>query len=794
MDEEAKEDSDLAHGWDDVSGVRQWESTPRAWIVRAGKEGEFEDIFFEQSVAAVGWNEMPNPPDQVSETWLREAIASSYSDLTDHARRNFLGQLSPFMMKISEGDYIVVPRNSSRNIAIGICTRSFYVDDNPEETRTRFRIGVKWEALDVRMSSFSYKVWNYIASSRRTVSWLDDDTFQRIQAFSKTGSSRLYWWVNQGKSFSIEMDYSCICAPRTGKRGQKIRHHLDVARVQEGDVILHYADNEIRSISQVVLDGHESIRPYELGDDLWNKEVFLAKCWHSQLKKNISISDINGKTTGLGPFSADQSVKQGYLWPLENSFINQFVSDHAESLSGTPLNDGSKFMLNARPEKSTWVEEVKSGEKPRNRKWHLSKHFRQMEKGDSVLFWISGDPDPASAGVYASGLLSTDPYETEDGWVVEADVTNNFCKSPILKERFTKNEILKGCAAAVYPNASSYGVTEEEWSEFLRIFGGESSSQVKDDDEEGSEDNGKDSEGMSIEELAEKLYLDSSKELEEIIEMLEDRPQVIFYGPPGTGKTHIAEELASYISKSEERVKVIQFHPSYGYEDFVEGFRPNEKGHFKLKEGALKEMAQKAKDDPENEFVLVIDEINRANLSKVIGELFYLLEKRGRKIRLQYSDEEFELPENLKIIGTMNTADRSIALFDTALRRRFHFYEFYPDSPPIAGLLKRWLGKNNPDLIHVSDLVDFANKKINNRDQVIGPSHFMKKDLTQEKVEFIWKRSVIPYVETIYFDDHSEVNRFSYETISQEMTGGNLNEDSSADDIEGSANETHLSD
>ena len=787
MDEDetgTEEELGPEHGWKDASGVRLWESNTRSWIIRAGKGGEFEDLFFGQGVAAVAWDELPNPPDQVSDIWLREAIASTYPDLTDHARRNFLGQLSPFMTKISEGDYIVVPRNSSRNIAIGICTRSFYVDDRPEETRTRFRIDVKWEVIDDSMSSFSSKVCNYIASSRRTVSWLDDDTFQRIDAYLKTESSRLYWWVNQGKSFSIEMEHSCICAPREGKNGQKMRHHLDVGRVQEDDVILHYSDGEVRSVSQVVMDGHESVRPYGFGDNFWNKDVFLARCWCSPLRESISLSDITTKDQMVGPFQKNGGVKQGYLWPLENSFIDQFVSDHAESLRGTPLNEGSKFMLNTRPGNSTWVEEVKSGEKPHNRKWHISKHFRQMKEGDSVLFWISGDPDPASAGVYASGYLSTDPYETEDGWFVEANVANNFCKSPILKERFIENEILKDCGAVAFPNGSSFGVTEEEWSEFLRIFGSGNSPQAEDFDGEGE-----DSEDMSIKKLAEKLNLASSKELEEIIEMLEDRPQIIFYGPPGTGKTYIAEELAKYLSGSDERVEVIQFHPSYGYEDFIEGWRPSEEGKFKLIDGVLKNFAQKAKDDPGNKFVLVIDEINRANLSKVIGELFYLLEKRGKEITLQYSDEKFELPENLKIIGTMNTADRSIALFDTALRRRFHFFEFYPDSPPIEGLLKRWLKKEAPDLVHVSDVVDFANDLIGERDQFIGPSNFMRPQLTQEKVVFIWKRTVIPFIQMLYFDDLGRMDQFDYETISKELTKDTLGDNLTVASDEGSEDE-----
>ena len=163
----------------------------------------------------------------------------------------------------------------------------------------------------------------------------------------------------------------------------------------------------------------------------------------------------------------------------------------------------------------------------------------------------------------------------------------------------------------------------------------------------------------------------------------------------------------------------VQFHPSYAYEDFMEGWRPTEDGGFKLKKGPLKRLAEQAASSPEETFVLVIDEINRANLSKVLGELFFLLEYRDRKVTLQYSDDAFTLPANLFIIGTMNTADKSIALVDAALRRRFHFHGFFPDQPPIAGLLKRWLQKNNPAMKWVAETLDRSKEKLNERDLAI---------------------------------------------------------------------------
>ena len=124
---------------------------------------------------------------------------------------------------------------------------------------------------------------------------------------------------------------------------------------------------------------------------------------------------------------------------------------------------------------------------------------------------------------------------------------------------------------------------------------------------------------------------------------------------------------------------------------------------------------------------MVIDEINRGNVAKVLGELYFLLEYRNESVSLQYSGNRFSLPENLWFIGTMNTTDRSIALVDAALRRRFYFFGFFPDEPPVRGLLSRWLEINQPDAEWVAGLVELANRKLEDRHLGIGPSYFLNK-------------------------------------------------------------------
>ena len=271
--------------------------------------------------------------------------------------------------------------------------------------------------------------------------------------------------------------------------------------------------------------------------------------------------------------------------------------------------------------------------------------------------------------------------------------------------------------------------------------------------------------------------------LEEIRALLEEKKQIVFQGPPGTGKTFVAQALANCLAGASERVTLVQFHASYAYEDFVQGFRPmggdSQQPGFALTDGPLLRAAEAARDEPQEKHFLIIDEINRGNLAKVFGELFFLLEYRNRAIRLQYQsdeDDDFSLPENLYIIGTMNTADRSIALMDLALRRRFYFVDFDTSVEPIKGLLRRWLDAN--DLGHmewVADVVDHANEVLNDQNAALGPSYFMRKGvdgtpgLDDEEVERIWKRSILPYIEERRFGDRKAREEFDLGKLRSEV-------------------------
>ena len=210
---------------------------------------------------------------------------------------------------------------------------------------------------------------------------------------------------------------------------------------------------------------------------------------------------------------------------------------------------------------------------------------------------------------------------------------------------------------------------------------------------------------------------------------------------------------------------LIQFHPAYAYEDFMQGIRPlvDEDGILKYNviPGRFLEFCQRA-DNCQGICVLIIDEINRANLARVFGELMYLLEYREKEIHLSVDGKPFKIPENVRIIGTMNTADRSIALVDHALRRRFAFIKLQPDYE----ILKRYHTKENTGFPagNLIQVLAGLNRAIKDPNYEIGISYFLKPDL-KDHLESIWKMEIEPYLEEYFFDDAKSVAQFRWERI-----------------------------
>ena len=263
-------------------------------------------------------------------------------------------------------------------------------------------------------------------------------------------------------------------------------------------------------------------------------------------------------------------------------------------------------------------------------------------------------------------------------------------------------------------------------------------------------------ETLTMEWLVEETLWDESR-LEEVLEAMTTTRQVVLAGPPGTGKTWVAERIARYLASGNPlAVRTVQFHPSYGYEEFIEGLRPamNDQGAlvFDVQPGVVRTMVDQI-DNPAQNYVLVIDEMNRANLPRVFGELMYLFEYRDKPIHLQYTSD-FTLPENLSFIGTMNTADRSIRAIDIALRRRFDVFE----CPPEPEILDRYYAHPDHQNAVVDDLVDGfveLNRRLEehlDRHHSIGHTFFMNDSFTHKRLKQVWDRQLKPLIEEYFFD------------------------------------------
>lgn len=261
----------------------------------------------------------------------------------------------------------------------------------------------------------------------------------------------------------------------------------------------------------------------------------------------------------------------------------------------------------------------------------------------------------------------------------------------------------------------------------------------------------------------------SESDYNTLVDLVREKKNVILQGAPGVGKTYAAKRLAYSMMgvQDSERVMMIQFHQSYSYEDFIMGYRPTETGGFKLNEGPFYKFCKLAEKDSENDYFFIIDEINRGNLSKIFGELFMLVEKDKRskvKLQLLYSNEKFAVPDNVYIIGMMNTADRSLALLDYALRRRFAFFEMQPGFNTERFILYR-NELNNPKFDKLIGAIEMLNSAISTDATLgegfrIGHSYFCNVKQSTNLSNIV-EYEIIPLLKEYWFDEPTKVKDWS---------------------------------
>jgi MoxR-like ATPase len=405
--------------------------------------------------------------------------------------------------------------------------------------------------------------------------------------------------------------------------------------------------------------------------------------------------------------------------------------------------------------------------------WTTRQHAREIHAGDRAYLWQSGP----NAGILATARISTEPnlQDNSDSKMFEL-VPGTFDKEemrvtvevedvlepPLTRAEIQENPKLASLQILRIAQQTNFPVTPEEAEELDRLIAPRIKAKP------------------TLDDLVQATHL-SFEELSEIEDLLKYRKQIVLEGPPGSGKTFVARLFARYFTGNpldgapDERVQVVQFHQSYGYEEFVQGIRPSTKDgvlHYDLEPGVFMTLCATAAKNPSKRFVLIIDEINRGNISRIFGELLYLLEYRDEAIHLGNSGDVatlFSIPSNVYLIGTMNTTDRSLSQIDYALRRRFYFYRLMPVVKGEAPVLASWLRTSTvpaADAERIVRLFVALNQRIVSElgeHFQLGHSYLMKDGIGRPEVlSQVWRRGVLPLLEE-YFHNRRNLTEFMEE-------------------------------
>ena len=397
------------------------------------------------------------------------------------------------------------------------------------------------------------------------------------------------------------------------------------------------------------------------------------------------------------------------------------------------------------------IEYTSKNENGNHRK--IYKNFEDVKEGDLVIGYESY---PVKAIVAVCKIVK--PHDGEKIEVIKLENLIN----PIEYSRLTGIEELKNMEYFKTPRGSLFKLTKSEFDEIMDLIREETPSPAS-----------KVKSSYTKDDFLEEAFVDEDQ-YELMSSLLEHKKNLILQGAPGVGKTFIAKRLAYSLmnEKDDDRVEMIQFHQSYSYEDFIMGYRPEDQG-FKLKYGVFYRFCRKAQNDPNREYYFIIDEINRGNLSKIFGELLMLIEadKRGETyaVPLTYNDSKFFVPKNVHIIGTMNTADRSLAMIDYALRRRFCFVDLPPafDNLNFRGFIEN----KNPELAEtIITRLNKLNIAIEGDNSLgkgfrIGHSYFCtnRDILSEDDYRNIVRFEIVPQLSEYWFDENDKVKE--WETI-----------------------------